>query len=397
MPRPDAALPPRLATPLSGRRQWALTLFFCLVLLIPGAAQYFGIEFHSSNFENRFKAELPAWPSTQREWARLPRNFERWYNDHFGLRGTMIKGYVLARYHVLGAIQVNTVLLGRDGWLYYTSMDPAIDPIASYRGTNLLGEDMLASIAANLNAWHDWCAARGIQFVFFVAPNKSAIFPEHLPASIKPVPRPNRLVQFHDYMRQHCRALIVDPTEKLLQRKDEPIYYRTDTHWTTLGALYATRSLMDAVRPKLPPRDDWFVLNPASFNKTVTTQGGGDLAHMLIMAEAMSDHVVHLNPLEDRNATAHAQGLSRPKAILHGDSFSVFLPPFLAQDFELIYPPINSRLDPVFIETEKPQLLILQLVERNLPVLPDLTRKINFIEGRPAPAYPPPRPANATN
>lgn len=377
-------------SPLGRTSQLLLVLIALSMLLLPGLAQYRGIHIISANFENRFLHPLPEWPETAREYAKFPKKFERWYNDHFGLRTTMIKLYVLLKYYLLGAIKVDTVVFGSDGWLFYTTHEPQSDPIASYRGTNIMAKAELEAAASNLAAWDAWCRARGIVFVTLIAPNKSAIYPEHLPKGIAPVPRPNRLQQFLTHMQQYRDVTIVDPTERLQQRKDEYIYFKTDSHWTAVGALYAMQAVRDAVADRLAARQaPWQPFELTDFNKTILPRNGGDLSHMLVMANILDEKEIYLRPLEDRNATAVAQGISRPKAILYGDSFSVYLPPFLSQDYELISPPNNSRLDPSFIEEHQPALVVFEIVERNLYKLADLTRKINFTEGRVTPQPPP--------
>ncbi|AGW12252.1 hypothetical protein DGI_0325 [Megalodesulfovibrio gigas DSM 1382 = ATCC 19364] len=362
--------------------QWALTAMFLLALLAPSIMQFSGVELHRSDFELRLKAELPAFPQTMRDLSRLPKQFDRWYSDHFGLRATMIRAYVLAKYHLLGAIQVNKVVFGRDGWLFFTDADPTIDPIASYRGTTLLTQAELAEITVNLNAWDEWCRARGIVFALLIAPNKSMIFPEKLPPGLGPVPRPNRLAIFMEHMRQHATPLVVDPTPRLLAHKQERIYYKTDSHWTSLGAMYATQLLQEQMAPRLTAAGKdgiWAPLQLSDYTVTEIPRNGGDLAHMVILADDVQDVNMQLTPLHDRNATAVAAGVQRPRVVLYGDSFSVFLPEFLAQDFDIITTPQNQSLDPAFIEKQQPSLLIMEIVERKLPKLIDRTRSIRFL------------------
>ncbi|GAB7079791.1 DHHW family protein [Megalodesulfovibrio paquesii] len=371
--RPDTCL-----SPFSRPLQWALAVVFCLVLLVPGLTQLTGLELQSGDFEQRFKAEAPGMPTTMKELSRFPKQFDRWYADHFGLRNLMIKSYVLLKYRVLGAIQVNKVVFGRDGWLFFTLAEPTADPISSYRGTTLLTEPQLALIAAGLNAWDAWCRERGIVFALFIAPNKAMIFPEQLPPSIVPVDRPNRMAQFLEYLSRHTTALVVDPTAALKARKNEYIYFKTDTHWTNVGALHAMEHLRQRVVDRLQTETgaSWAPLELGNYNMTSTTTPGGDLANMIIMTEEMPEYHEFLAPLVDRNATAAAEGRQRPRAILYGDSFSKFLPQYLAQDFEYVETATYAALDPDYIEANKPALLVLEIVERNLPLLPNLLNNL---------------------
>ncbi|MCA1943927.1 MAG: hypothetical protein LDL30_01410 [Desulfovibrio sp.] len=374
-------------SPFAQPMQWVLAVLFLLVLLVPSVVQLCGVELHRSDFELRLKAEFPGIPTTMRDLSRFPKQFDRWYSDHFGLRATMIRAYVLAKYHAMGAIQVNKVVFGRDGWLFFTDADPTTDPIASYRGTTMLTPGELAAITANLNAWDAWCRERAIVFALFIAPNKSLIFPEKLPPGTAPVPRPNRLTVFMEHMRRYATPLVVDPTPRLLAHKDKPIYFRTDSHWTSLGAMYALQALQEAAAPSLQALGTatWAPLAVEDYVMSEIPRAGGDLAHMIMMVDDVEDTYVHLTPLHDRNATAVADGTPRPRAVLYGDSFSVFLPQFLAQDFEVITTPQNKALDPAFIESQQPALLILEIVERNLPKLVERTQAIQFLSRQSVP------------
>ena len=42
----------------------------------------------------------------------------------------------------------------------------------------------MRTLLGNLDRLHDWLATKGIRFVFVVAPDKSEIYPEHLPEGV---------------------------------------------------------------------------------------------------------------------------------------------------------------------------------------------------------------------
>ena len=77
-----------------------------------------------------------------------------------------------------------------------------------------------------------------------VAPAASAIYPERVPAHAP-------LLEEEGYIRQiqaaveEAGGVYITLQDALAAHKDEYIYYRTDHHWTTLGAWYAYSQLCD--------------------------------------------------------------------------------------------------------------------------------------------------------
>ena len=58
------------------------------------------------------------------------------------------------------------------------------------------------------------------------------------------------LAYLHDNMSDN--VLKVDTVSRLVEHNDEYIYYRTDHHWTALGAYYADTALCDAAGNGVP-------------------------------------------------------------------------------------------------------------------------------------------------
>ncbi|HEV3022235.1 MAG TPA: hypothetical protein VGX76_07195, partial [Pirellulales bacterium] len=79
----------------------------------------------------------------------FPRAFEAWFNDHLGFRRAFIRGYNFAKVcgltsenygrPAVGQAPRSPVIVGRDGWLFYSG-DRLVD---DYRCTCPLGRDEL--------------------------------------------------------------------------------------------------------------------------------------------------------------------------------------------------------------------------------------------------------------
>ncbi len=352
---------------------------FVFVMLAPTLANLFGMKLLSGNFENRIKAKPPAFGLSYPILARVPKGFTAYYNDRFGLRNAMIRSYVLFRRHVMGAVQINKVLLGNDGWLFLKEELAYKDPIATHQGVNLLTASELQALGDVLAAWSGWMEARGMRFVLMTPPDKADVMRRHLPGQVRVINPYNRTDQFLDYMRTRFDFPIIDPRPILAARADEAIYYKTDTHWTLLGSYYAHQQLMEVCR-EIAPEAGFTPSFKSDYRWKVDPQAGGDLAMMLMMGGDDIDRGVGVLPKH----TAFKRGPDSPTVALYGDSYSLFLEPFLKVETNLIYPSFADPVDPAMLERERPDVVVFEVVERNLTNLKLLgteVRPVQYIDG----------------
>ena len=98
-----------------------------------------------------------------------------WIRDHFFLRQELISmdHWISAQlFHTSGDAGV---ILGTDGWLYYT------DTLADYTGTDPMSQRELFSAANNLRLMADYCQSQGREFLFMIAPNKNSLYDQAMP------------------------------------------------------------------------------------------------------------------------------------------------------------------------------------------------------------------------
>ena len=79
-----------------------------------------------------------------------------------------------------------------------------------------------------------------------LAPSASTIYPENLPAHAPVLEEGGYLAQLAQSVTD-AGGRWLDLSAALEPHKQEYIYYRTDHHWTTLGAYYASQQLCDAL------------------------------------------------------------------------------------------------------------------------------------------------------
>ena len=223
---------------------WLLILLFFLLLLVPSIARILGFSSGIAG-ENRNLAPFPK-IETIRQAKFLPRMMDDYVNDRFGLRKQLIHLNSLIKYE-LGVSSTKDVIIGKDGWLFYT----ADDLMGQHIGANIFAPEELEHWVQVMEADGDWLAKRGIAFYILIAPDKNTIYPEKLPEYPRgPVTRIDQLAE----RLRHSTLEFIDPRERLFHAKatGEMVYFAGDTHWLERGAFVAYEMLMERIHKRFP-------------------------------------------------------------------------------------------------------------------------------------------------
>jgi len=380
---------------------------FLLAIWLPTLDVLFTLDPSFDLREGRRAAAAPRMPTRLDAWAKWPRRFERYYDDHLGFRGLMIRGYHLVRtaglqvspsghlglppdlWSVFGVVEAPRVLLGKDGWLYFSGANNAI--LSDYRGVAPFTEDDLRAWQTALEQRSRWLADHGIAYLFVVAPDKQSIYPENMPDAVRRVSATTRLDQLLEHLATHSNVPFVDLRPALRAAKIEgPVYEKTGSHWNGYGAFIAYREILTGLQARHPELDP----TPfEAFEVSNRSRAGIDLARMISLTRIYREEAdVRLTPRFESRARRVTEGLhpqdvefpkhARPfamenpdaqlRAVVFRDSFATALVPFLAEDFARIafYWPRPRKqqipLDPALIATEKPDIFIDEWVERSL-------------------------------
>ena len=188
--------------------------------------------------ERRMRAAFPSFPDSMNAhslkiYAKQIRSF---CEDNFPLRDLFVKGSA-GLYHVFGDnLSMDKCYKGKDGWLFLgNSFDRCVDKLA---GRYVLTGDTLRKKTDRYREIAAFAQGQGAEFLLFLAPEKSSIYPEYLPPVVIPSGRryPSPLIAS---LRQRDVS-VFDPTDVLLSGKERRLlYYATDTHWNAAGAFLA--------------------------------------------------------------------------------------------------------------------------------------------------------------
>lgn len=354
----------------------ALAVVFLIAIVLPVAANLAGDDGADREAENREMADFPVLDGSARSVRRFPAGLDAWFADHFGFRSTLVRWSARMSVDLFRASPSTSVVLGRDGWLFYAD-DGADEDIAS---TLPLSEPGVDGWRTSILRARDWLRSRGIAYVFTIPPDKHVIYPEQLPSSVRragPVLRADQV-----FASLPGKNFMVNPTPALEEAaRRERIFDLTDSHWNERGAFVAYRAIIEAVRqqvPSVPP-----ARARSDFREAVEIAQGGDLAGMIGLRRSVHEERLLLEPLEPRRAhvieppgaepraevgrlVTEIPGSTLPRAVVFRDSFMSALAPFLSEHFSRVVYLWQNDFDANEVLSERPDVVIQEIVGRHL-------------------------------
>lgn len=203
-----------------------------------------------SEEENRMLAKKPKFSIDRLLEGRYTEKYEKYVEDQFVFRNSWI-GVKSTVDKLLGRKEENGVFLSKDGYLIEDFKKPE--------------EKNLEETIKAMNNFNE--KYKGINQYALIAPNAVSVLKDKLP---KNVPVEDQRVYIEKLKSSlNSNIKFIDTYNTLESHKDEYIYYRTDHHWTTLGAYYA---FLDAAKEMgLTPKDNYYDI------ETVTDEFYGTL------------------------------------------------------------------------------------------------------------------------
>ncbi len=329
----------------------------------------------STRAERRVAGREPGIPRNWNQVRRYPRSVDAWLGDRFGFRGRLIRWHNVVKLFGFGVSPTDELAIGPRGWIF-TTVDRAIE---AHRGLAPLGEEQLELWRIALEERRDWLAEQGAHYLVVVAAGKPTIYPEELPAAIR-AGAVTPLDQFMEYMARHSDVAVIDVREALLAAKadDHPgdrVYFRYGTHWTPRGNHVAYTEILNALRRWFPTLEPW----PASaFTPEPSNELGDHWGGRLRMTDLLPEGAVLWIPNRPRRARpapdheAGSIGITQvldsalPRGLLVHDSFGYGLLPYLSEHFARLRTSDDLWLDTEVVERERPDVVILVMVERKL-------------------------------
>jgi len=187
-----------------------------------------------SQFENKKLTQKPAFSLEAFFDSSYSTTYEKYINDQFPARDQWITLKSVAELG-LGKLENNNILFGRDGYLFEKlQIIPAPDSSAGSNCANQL------QIDRNLRFMDEFFQLYELPVTFALAPNSYAVMTDKLPLDPGTMPDQETLIpEIYESFQPDEDVTYLNFLPTLREHQGEYIYYRTDHHWTTLGAYYA--------------------------------------------------------------------------------------------------------------------------------------------------------------
>ena len=176
--------------------------------------------------ENRELQKKPKFTGKKWKKGTYQKQYESYLNDQFFLRDGWVR-LAVGMQALLGQKDINGVYLGKDGYLLEKHVKADFDKEQT--------EDNVGYLSQFLNEAADIYGEEHVSCMMI--PSKAQVLTSYLP-NFAEVPNQNKVLDSLKSRLSHPKMLL-DMSSELQKHQQEYIYYRTDHHWTTLGACYA--------------------------------------------------------------------------------------------------------------------------------------------------------------
>ena len=335
----------------------------CLVLcLIPSVGMLFFPTTQTT--ENRAMAPAPVLVTENGGFNRnFFQDFEAYFNQHIALRNQMVYADAMIQTSLFHQSNVDGVIHGSDGWLYYAST------LSDYLGQDVMSDRELRNLAHNFSVTRDYLQERGIDFLLTIAPNKNTLYPEHMPYYDNYIVNPDHsALLLAPYLAENTVPYL--DLFQLFGQQEEVLYLQRDSHWNQKGACLVYNSMMEQL--DLEHRDY------AQAEPSLVKNENGDLNKMLYSFYGkLEENYVYDLPGEyayTDGATSVEDGwivTENPNGtgtlLMFRDSFANTLIPFLSEEFQTAcYSKAMPNALERYVESHQPDCVVVEKVERNI-------------------------------
>ncbi len=321
------------------------------------------------------------------------KEYEKYFEKNFPFRKDLLfkRNYLYAKY--LGVSPVDRVILGKNKWLFLKRLNESGAEIDYSVSIEKFKKGELEYWFHLFQERYQFLKKKGIYLLLVIVPNKSTIYSEHLPDSIRKVTGGVRADQITRYFRNNSDIPVLNLRELLLKNKKiKQIYHRTDSHWTLYGAWLAYKEIIDHLshiyKDVTPHGYESFP------KKNIKGLSRADLASMLALQRSLygekferiffpRDIRPEQIPLKNfkfkkiRTSYFRCEQGVLPKTIMIHDSFGLILKKYMSTSFsEIIFlMDWGFNFFPELIEKENPSIVIYEIAERffyrPVPSLPE--------------------------
>ncbi len=257
-----------------------------------------------SDAENRVLRTSPQFHIESFIDRRFQEQFTEYKSDQFFMRDSWI--HMKSRLDImLGKKRLNGVYLGKGDQLF-EDFTPSVS------------DEELASV---INRFADTYPQ--LDIMFLLAPNPISIWQDRLPASAPVRDQKAHIEELRGLLNETVKW--VDAYSALEQHKEEDIYYRSDHHWTSLGAYYAFYAYADIAGIEVKEEDWKRLLVSDTFHGTLTGKSGytsrsSDELYVYVPTDTSLQYIVQYIDEQEKSTSVY-----KTENLNKHDQYSVFL------------------------------------------------------------------------
>lgn len=284
-----------------------------------------------------------------------------YFASNFAFRDEMVSANAYIYGTILNTSTTDQVLLGQNGWMYYTST------LNDYTATHVMTERGLNNAVHNIALIQEYVENMGSEFLFTIAPNKNSVYDENMPYNYMKGKTDNNYDRFRNKLLD-AGINYVDLFEAI-SKEHELMYFKQDSHWNNKGAAVAYEELMSYTDMEYETYGD--------MDYEIVEDHIGDLAKMIYPCnyEPEDDYYYKKDwqysyvgeHVDDMDSWIVTQSPKNDKTLLmYRDSFGEAILKFFADEFGTAY---FSRLVPYNLNNvalRSPDYVIIERVERRL-------------------------------
>ncbi len=343
------------------KKDLIIVIIFISFLVLPSILFWFVKDkFDNTNYENRTLSSKPEF--TFKDITKYPESYENYFNDHLPFKNQIRKVKSSIYYNVLGISTTPRVIIGDDGWMFYTGELSMQD----FRKIEKCTEEDEAQLTKSLQEVKKELFNKNIEYYVMIPPNKETIYSDRLVSKVNRVEEnDSRIDDLVKYIRSNSDIEVIYPKDELLKsRTNSETYYKYDTHWNNYGSFVGINEMMKTIDSnyKVPEY------------KIETEEHAGDLAKMNLMPKKMNvepkitgfyDDVKYECTTIGKYDICNSDKPVYDKTMLFvGDSFRVVSMQYLAKLYKTSIFVHRSEYEVDLISKYNPDIVVYQAVER---------------------------------
>ena len=338
------------------------------MLILPNILMFFDVNRLIDLNEKKAVSKLPKLNGNITVVAKKTRDY---YLNNFGYKKASFVIYSFVKTKVLGENPLpNKVVKGKEGWFFLGDFGKNV--FSNNAGAKKIKQHEKILVENNIRSFFDKSKHFKVPFYMLVCPDKHQIYNDFLPFSLS-----NKQSKFEEVLFKFTKKeprLVLLKNELLKQKKENRIYHKTDTHWNDLGALHGFNALVAKLQSDFPELRKISAANFEAENRVVNRQ---DLTEMI--NANIEEEITLFAPKTKKysQSTSIVDGVKmnrflnlekKYKVVIFHDSYSNALMKYFGSTFkESVF--VRSYPNYNLLKKEKPDLVILQMVNRKIETL----------------------------